>query len=365
MDKKYDYLIVGAGLFGSVCAFLLKNKGYNVLVIEKRNHIGGNIYTELKNNIHIHKYGPHIFHTNKKEVWDFMNKFDDFEQFQLEPIANYNGELYNLPFNMHTFYQIYGIKTIEELEKYIEEWDKTINEAKNLEEFAIKRLGTDIYKKLVKEYTEKQWGKPCKELPYSILGRLPIRKEYNNNYFNDIYQGIPEHGYTHIIEKMLSGIDVILNREFDIEKDYNNFDKIIYCGAIDELLKYNIGTLEYRSLNFIEEETQKSIGTPVMNFTSNKVGYTRIIEHKRFLKKTKDNINNIITYEYPEQWTATKERYYPIANDVNINLYQKYLILLKEKYPNIIPGGRLGLYEYLNMDEIVERAFKLINEGIL
>jgi UDP-galactopyranose mutase len=364
MDKRkqYDYLIVGAGLFGSVCAYLLKNKGYKVLVIDKRNHIGGNVYTELKNDIHVHKYGPHIFHTNKKEIWDFVNQFDNFEQFQLETIANFNGELYNLPFNMYTFYQIYGVKTIEELEKYISKWDKNINEPKNLEEFAIKKLGKKVYKKLVKEYTEKQWGKSCKELPYSILGRLPIRKEWNNNYFNDLYQGIPEHGYTYVIEKLLSDVDVILNREFDVKNDYNNFNKIIYCGAIDELLNYSIGVLEYRSLKFIEEETQKSIGNPIMNFTSKKVGYTRIIEHKRFLKKSKDNINNIITYEYPEIWTPSKERYYPIPNDENINLYKKYLTLLKNEYPNIIPGGRLGLYEYLNMDKIIERAIELINK---
>jgi UDP-galactopyranose mutase len=360
MCTKYDYLIVGSGLFGSTCAFLLKNKGYKVLVIDKRNHIGGNIYTELKDNIHIHKYGPHIFHTNKKEVWDFVNKFDNFEQFQNEPIANFNGELYNLPFNMHTFYQVYGIKTIEELEKHIDIWDKEINEPKNLEEFAIKKLGKEIYQKLVKEYTEKQWGISCDKLPCEILGRLPIRKEWNNNYFNDLYQGIPEHGYTHIIEKMLSGVDVILNREFDIKNDYNNFNKIIYCGSLDELFNYSIGTLEYRSLNFVEEKTQKSIGIPVMNFTSNKEGYTRIIEHKRFLKKTKDNIDNIITYEYPEQWTPLKERYYPVSNKTNIDLYQKYFTLLKDKYPNIIPGGRLGLYEYLNMDKIIEKAFELI-----
>jgi UDP-galactopyranose mutase len=360
--NKYDYLIVGAGLFGSVCAFLLKNKGYKVLVIDKRKHIGGNVYTELKNDIYIHKYGPHIFHTNKKEIWDFVNQFDNFEQFQLEPIANYNGELYNLPFNMNTFYQIYGVKTIEELEKLITKWDKNIKEPKNLEEYAIKRLGKKVYKKLVKEYTEKQWGRSCDKLPYSILGRLPIRKEYNNNYFDDLYQGIPENGYTHIIEKMLYGVDVILNREFNIEDDYKNFDKIIYCGALDELLNYSIGVLEYRSLKFVEEETNKSIGMPVMNFTSKKFGYTRIIEHKRFLKKTKDNTYNILTYEYPDKWTPSKERYYPITNNVNIDLYKRYLTLLKEKYPNIIPGGRLGLYEYLNMDEIIDRAIKLINE---
>lgn len=215
---------------------------------------------------------------------------------------------------------------------------------------------------MVKEYTEKQWGKPCNELPCDILGRLPIRKEWNNNYFNDLYQGIPEHGYTYIIEKLLSGIDVILNREFDVEKDYKYFDKIIYCGAIDELLDYKIGVLEYRSLKFVEKETEKSIGVPVMNFTSKEVGYTRIIEHKRFLKHTKDNTNNILTYEYPEQWIPSKERYYPISNDYNLELYQKYLLLLKCEYPNIIPGGRLGLYEYLNMDKIIERAINLINK---
>ena len=209
MQTKYDYLIVGSGLFGSTCAFLLKNKGYKVLVIDKRNHIGGNIYTELKDNIHIHKYGPHIFHTNKKEVWDFVNKFDNFEQFQNEPIANFNGELYNLPFNMHTFYQVYGIKTIEELEKHIEIWDKEINEPKNLEEFAIKKLGKEIYQKLVKEYTEKQWGRDCTELTSFIIKRLPVRFTYDNNYFNALYQGIPIGGYTRLIENLLEGIEPV------------------------------------------------------------------------------------------------------------------------------------------------------------
>lgn len=360
MEKKYDYLIVGSGLFGSVCAFLLREKGYKVLVIDRRGHIGGNIYTELKEGIQVHKYGAHIFHTNKKEIWEFINRFDEFEQFQNEPIANYNGELYNLPFNMHTFYQIYGIRSINELEKNIQKWNKKICNPKNLEEYAIKSLGKKIYKKLIKGYTEKQWGKPCRELPTSILGRLPIRKSWDNNYFNDKYQGIPEHGYTHIIEKMLDGVDVMLNTEFNIKKDYNKFGKIIYCGSIDELLNYNLGILDYRSLNFIEKKTHESIGVPVMNFTSDKEKFTRIIEHKRFLKKTKENTNNILTYEYPEHWTPSKERYYPIINDRNQDLYQRYITLLKNEYPNIIPGGRLGLYEYLNMDEIVEKAFRLI-----
>jgi UDP-galactopyranose mutase len=362
MLNKYDFLIVGSGLFGSVCAYELNKKGYKVLVIEKRNHIGGNVYTEQFNDIHIHKYGAHIFHTNKKEVWDYVNNFGLFQPFQNEPIANYNGELYNLPFNMHTFYQLYGIKTIDELECKMEEWNKYVEVPKNLKELAIKTIGNIAYEKLVKHYTEKQWGESCDNLSPDILGRIPVRKEWNNNYFNDKYQGIPENGYTNIISNMLKGIKVILNEEFDINKHYNIANKIIFCGSIDSLFNYELGVLEYRSLKFKEHYNKKSIGIPVMNFTSNNEEYTRIIDHKMFLLTTKNSDNTVLTYEYPIKWTTENERYYPIPSDKNLKLYTDYNKLLQEKYPNIIPGGRLGLYKYFNMDNIIESALSLTNK---
>lgn len=358
--NKYDYLIVGAGLFGAVCAYRLKQMNKKVLVIDKRSHIGGNIYTEkTKSGIHVHRYGAHIFHTNNAKVWDFINQFDVFQQFQNEPIANYNGKLYNLPFNMHTFYQIYGIKNIEELENYMKKWDKSVNEPKNVKEVAIKYVGKKMYRKLIKGYTEKQWGCKCTELPPDILKRIPIRKEWNNNYFNDKYQGIPENGYTNIIEKLLEGVDILLNTSFDIDRHYDTAEKIIFCGSIDTLFSYELGVLEYRSLKFIEEYSEKSTGAPVINFTSTKIPYTRIINHKMFLKETKDLNETILTYEYPQKFNILNERYYPINNEKNNKLYLDYIELLKNKYPKIIPGGRLGLYKYLDMDKTIELALNV------
>ena len=359
-ENKYDYLIVGAGLFGAVCAYRLKQMNKKVLVIDKRNHIGGNIFTEKKGcGIHVHKYGAHIFHTNNKEVWDFITQFANFQQYQNEPIANYNNEYFNLPFNMHTFYQVYGIKTIDELEKYMEKWNKTIEEPKNVEEVAIKYVGKKLYKKLIKGYTEKQWGCKCSDLPTDILKRIPIRKEWNNNYFNDKYQGIPENGYTEIVEKLLDGVDVVLNEAFSIEKHYDLAEKIIYCGSIDSLLLYDLGVLDFRSLRFVEVDGEPSTGVPVMNFTSSKVPYTRIINHKMFLKETKNINTTILTYEYPEKFTLFNERYYPINDDINNKLYLDYVNLLKNTYPKIIPGGRLGLYKYLDMDKTIENALNM------
>lgn len=357
---KYDYLIVGAGLFGAVCAYRLKQMNKKVLVIDKRCHIGGNIYTEkTPGGIFVHKYGAHIFHTNNKDVWNFVTNFINLQQYQNEPIANYNNEYYNLPFNMHTFYQIYGIKSVSELEKYMEKWDKSIDNPKNVEEVAIKYVGKKLYKKLIKGYTEKQWGAKCSELPPDILKRIPVRKEWNNNYFNDKYQGIPENGYTELIEILLNDVDVLLNENFDINRHYNLADKIIYCGSIDSIFSYELGALDYRSLKFIEKYSDTSSGVPVMNFTSSKVPYTRIINHKMFLKGTKDKKETILTFEYPEKFNMLNERYYPINNERNNVLYLKYVDLLKEKYPKIIPGGRLGLYKYLDMDKTIELALNM------
>ena len=355
--KKYDYLIVGAGLFGAICAYRLKNK-YKVLLIDQRPHIGGNIYTSKHNNIIVHKYGAHIFHTSNKRVWDFINKFSSFEQFQNSPLANYNGKIYNLPFNLHTFNQVYGITTIDELNTHMSMWASKFTNPTNLEEYAIKNVGEKAYKILVKGYTEKQWGKKCKDLPIETIKRIPIRKEWNNNYFDDIYQGIPLEGYTPIVEQLISGVDLILCEKFNPSTHLQLAKKIIYCGSVDELMNYEFGPLPYRSLVFDEVEGE-SIYTPVMNFTSNKVPYTRIIDHKLFLKSTKNINPSILTYEYPSNFYEGCERHYPIRTTENINLYNKYVNSIKKAYPSIILGGRLGLYQYLNMDQVIELALNV------
>ncbi len=366
--KYFDYLIVGSGLFGSTCAYLLKQKGYSVLVIEKRDHIGGNIYTENIDDINVHKYGAHIFHTSNEKVWEFMNKFAKFNNFINSPIANYHGEFYHLPFNMNTFVELWpDVKTKEDAIRHIEEEKKQFNiiEPKNLEEQAISLVGITIYQKLVKEYTEKQWGKPCTELPSFIIKRLPVRYTFDNNYFDDKYQGIPIGGYTQIIEKMLDGIEVRTSTNFLEHREELEVlaDKIIYTGPIDEYFDYCYGQLEYRSLKFIEKKLniESYQGNAVMNYTSHDVPYTRIIEHKFFEFDTQPN--TIISEEYPDDWELGKERYYTVNDDKNNNLYQKYLELSKN-YPNIIFGGRLGSYKYFDMDDTIEAAFKLINEMV-
>ncbi|HCW03151.1 MAG TPA: UDP-galactopyranose mutase [Clostridium sp.] len=360
--KKYDYLIVGAGLFGSVFAYEAKKKGKSCLVIEKRNHIGGNIYTENIEGINVHTYGAHIFHTSNKYVWDYINQFAEFNNFINSPIAVYNEELYNLPFNMNTFSKLWGIKTPAEAKRIIEKQisEAGISEPKNLEEQAISLVGKDIYIKLIKGYTEKQWGKECKELPAFIIRRLPVRFTYDNNYFNDPYQGIPVGGYTKIIEKMLDGTDLLLNTNyFDFIKEKKELvNKIIYTGPIDEFYNYCYGELEYRSLKFetklLEEENYQ--GNAVVNYTAADVTYTRIIEHKHFEfgKQSK----TVITHEYPADWQPGIEPYYPVNDQKNNDLFKRYSELAS-KESNIIFGGRLGQYKYYDMDKVIEAALEV------
>lgn len=360
---EYDYLIVGSGLFGSIIAYEMTKKGKKCLVIERRNHIGGNIYTQLEENINVHKYGAHIFHTNNKEVWEYINQFADFNRYTNSPVANYNGELYNLPFNMNTFYQMWGVKTPEEAKAKIDEQkaQSNIGTPQNLEEQAISLIGKDIYEKLVKGYTEKQWGKKCNELPAFIIKRLPVRYTFDNNYFNDLYQGIPFGGYTKIIEKMLDGIEVQLNTDFfdDKEKWLNIADKIIFTGMIDQYYDYCFGELEYRGLNFEFEtlDIENYQGNAVINYTDAETPFTRIIEHKHF--EDSDSPKTIITREYPKTWTKGEEAYYPLNDEKNSKLFEKYQELTK-KEDKVIFGGRLGMYQYYDMWQVIDEALKLI-----
>lgn len=361
---KYDYLIVGAGLFGAIFAHEMTKNGKKCLIIEKRNHIAGNAYTELKENINVHKYGAHIFHTDNKKVWEYINQFADFNRFTNSPVANYKGELYNLPFNMNTFYQMWGVKTPEEAKAKIEEQksDANIDNPKNLEEQAISLIGKDIYEKLVKGYTEKQWGRKCEDLPSFIIKRLPVRFTFDNNYFNDLYQGIPIGGYTKIVEKMLEGIEVKLNTDFfdDKEKWLNIADKIIFTGMIDQYYDYCYGELEYRGLNFEFEtlDIENYQGNAVINYTDAETPYTRIIEHKHF--ENSDSPKTIITKEYPQSWSKGEEAYYPMNDKKNSELFNKYVELSK-KEDNVIFGGRLGMYKYLDMWQVIDEALKLVN----
>ena len=366
MKKNYDYLIVGAGLFAATCAHELNKRGYKVLVVEKRNNIAGNIYTEEIEGIQVHKYGPHIFHTSKKEIWDYVNQFAKFNDFINMPLAFYKGKYYNMPFNMNTFHQIFGVNTAEEAKMCIEKEIKEANikEPKNLEEKAISMVGTTIYEMLIKGYTQKQWGRPCNELPPFIITRLPVRYEYNNNYFNDTYQGIPIGGYTMWIENMLKGIEVRLNCDYLEHKDELDqlADKIIYTGEIDKYFNYCYGALEWRSLRFEEEIIDKPDyqGNAVVNYTEFEVPYTRIAEHQYFEPGQKHN-KTVITKEYSKTWTLGDEAYYPINNDKNSELYAKYQELAKQN-PNVYFGGRLGTYSYYNMDVVVEKALQLVEE---
>ncbi len=360
--NKYDYLIVGAGLFGAVFAHEATLKGKTCLVIDKRGHIGGNIYTEKIEDIHVHKYGAHIFHTSNEEVWEYINNFSKFNNFVNSPIANYKGEIFNLPFNMNTFNKMWNVITPEEAKNKIEEDKKKSNivTPKNLEEQAISLVGETIYKKLIKGYTEKQWGCDAKQLPKEIIKRLPVRFTYDNNYFNDKYQGIPVGGYTKIIEKMLNGVDVKLNFDFFENKKYleNVAPKIIYTGMIDEYYNYCYGNLQYRSLHFEENiiSTQNYQGNAVVNYTDLDTPYTRIIEHKFF--EFKNQSKTVITKEYPKKWSIGKEPFYPINNEENQKKYVKYEKLAKNQ-ENIIFCGRLGQYKYYDMDKIIESALAL------
>ena len=371
----YDYLIVGAGLFGSVFAYEANKAGKKVLVIDKRENVAGNIYTENTDGIHVHKYGAHIFHTNNKEVWDYIQQFAEFNRYTNSPVARYKDELYNLPFNMNTFHAMWGVFTPEEAKERIEQQVKEagITKPKNLEEQAISMVGKDIYEKLVKGYTGKQWGRPCTELPSFIIKRLPVRFTYDNNYFNDKYQGIPEGGYTQIVEKMLEGIEVRLNTDFFDKRDeyMSCAKKIIFTGMIDAYFNYCYGELEYRSLRFETEEmdVENYQGNAVVNYTEYEVPYTRIIEHKHFEFGCQggnegSNPKTIITKEYPAAWHRGDEPYYPMNDDKNNELYAKYKALA-DKEENVIFGGRLGMYKYFDMHNVVAEALDLLKrEGL-
>ena len=370
----YDYLIVGSGLYGATLAYLLKNKGFKVLVIEKRDHIAGNIYTKNVDGINVHVYGAHIFHTSYEDVWNFVNQFSKFNNFINSPLAYYKGKYFNMPFNMNTFHQMWGVKTPQEAKEKIEEQVKkeNIKEIKNLEDQALSLVGRDIYETLIKGYTEKQWGKSAKDLPSFIIKRIPLRFEYDNNYFNDKYQGIPIDGYTKIIERMLDGIEVVLNEDFLKNREkYSRIAKfIIYSGPIDEYYNYCFGELEYRSLKFEIERINKQSyqNNAVVNYTEFDIPYTRIIEHKFFQIESKDVLNlsfTIISKEYPNSYKIGEERYYAVNDEKNNNLYNRY----KEKAEtekNILFGGRLGNYKYFDMDDTIKQAFddfnKLMNE---
>lgn len=378
MRKHYDYLIVGTGLYGSVFSHEMRKKGKTCLAIDKRNHIAGNIFTKEVRGIQVHEYGAHIFHTSDKKIWDYVNELADFNHYINSPIAVYKDEIYNLPFNMNTFSKLWGIKTPEEakaiIRKQIEALD--ISEPKNLEEQALSLAGTDVYEKLVKGYTEKQWGRDCKDLPAFIIKRLPFRFTYDNNYFNDRYQGIPVGGYTAMIEKLLEGTEVLLETEYrafvaeqqalreKAEKsegvDYITWDKVLYTGMIDEYFDFCLGNLEYRSLRFEQEdmpECDNYQGNAVVNYTHRDVPYTRIIEHKHFEFGKGDG--TLITKEYPAEWKPGQEPYYPINNEENDTLFAKYQELAA-KEENVLFGGRLGNYKYYDMDKVIAAALETV-----
>ncbi len=371
--SKYDYLVVGTGLYGATFARLAADSGKKVLAIDKRPNIAGNVYTEEIEGINVHRYGAHIFHTNNKEVWDFVQKFAVFNRFTNSPVANYKGELYSLPFNMYTFNKMWGVTTPQEAAAKIEEQRKAagITEPRNLEEQAISLVGTDIYEKLVKGYTQKQWGRECKDLPAFIIKRLPVRLTFDNNYFNALYQGIPCGGYTKMVASMLEGIDVILNEDYlaDREKWNAMADKVIYTGPIDAYFGFDLGPLEYRSVRFDTEllDIPNFQGNAAVNYTDAETPWTRIIEHKWF-EFGKDSEGNdlpktVISREYSSEWKPGDEPYYPVNNERNSELYQKY----KERAAgekNIIFGGRLGEYKYYDMDQVILAALRMSEEEL-
>lgn len=364
---KYKYLIVGSGLFGSICAYELTKLGKSCLVIEKREHIGGNCYTEKKDNINIHTYGPHIFHTSNEEVWKWINQFVKFNDFTLRPVANYKGEIYSLPFNMWTFSKLWGITHPEQAKRIIEEQSSDIiSEPKNLEEQAIKLVGKDVYYKLIKGYTEKQWMKPANELPKEIIKRLPVRFTYDNNYFNDKYQGIPIGGYTQIFEKLLEGIEVRLNINYLLDKEHYNSlaENIIYTGPIDAFFDYKFGELEYKTNEFKHSKLyiNNYQGTAMMNFTDINVPYTRCIEHKHFENSESDV--TWVTYEYPVKYNIDKEPYYPV-NDLENNLKYLQYKNLTNNLSNVYFGGRLAEYKYYDMHHVIDSALNFIKYKIV
>lgn len=366
--KKYDYLIVGAGPFGATFAYEMARIGKKVLILEKRNHVAGNIYTNKQHGINVHVYGAHIFHTSNEKVWKFVNQFVTFNNFINAPIANYHGEIYNLPFNMNTFNKLWGVIKPEEAKKIIEAQAKKENilNPTNLEEAALSMVGRDIYEKLIKGYTEKQWEKLCTELPASIIKRLPVRFTYDNNYFNDKYQGIPVNGYTELVEKLLTGIEVRLNTDYLSNREFfdSMADKILFTGAIDEFYEYKFGVLEYRSLRF-ENEVLHNVdnyqGNAVVNYTSKMEPFTRIIEHKHFeFSKAPDTI---ITKEYSASWKKGDDRYYPINNQENNVLYEKYKTHASQQHKYIF-GGRLAEYKYYDTHITIEKALDLVQKEL-
>ena len=376
--KTYDYLIVGAGLFGAVFAHEAKKAGKKVLVIDKRDHIGGNIYTKEVEGIQVHQYGAHIFHTSDREVWDYMQQFAEFNRYTNSPVARYQDEVYNLPFNMNTFSRMWGIHTPAQAKEIIENQiaEAGIREPKNLEEQAISLVGKDIYEKLVKGYTEKQWGRRATELPSFIIKRLPVRFVYDNNYFNDKYQGIPVGGYTRIIEKMLDGVQVRLNTDFFTQREelMKEAENLLFTGMIDAYYDYCYGELEYRSLRFETEvlDMENYQGNAVVNYTEYEIPYTRIIEHKHFEYGCQGGYGGsgsgvsektVITREYPASWSRGKEPYYPMNDEKNNALYEKYRTLAK-KEEHVIFGGRLGMYQYFDMHQVVRAALKAAQENL-
>lgn len=364
--KKYDYILVGSGLYSGVVAWFAKQKGKKCLVLEKRDHIGGNVYCENTEGIHVHKYGAHIFHTSNKEVWQFVNSLAEFNRYTNSPVANYKGEMYNMPFNMNTFSKMWNISTPAEAKKIIEEQKKEITgEPKNLEEQAISLVGREIYEKLVKGYTEKQWGRDCTALPAFIIKRLPVRYTYDNNYFNDLYQGIPIGGYNVIIDRLFEGCDIEIGVDYLEKKEYYDGlgEKIVYTGTIDAYYKYQFGKLEYRSLRFESEvlDEENHQGVAVVNYTDRETPYTRIIEHKHFEFGTQPK--TVITREYPVTWQEGMEPYYPVNDEKNQALYQKYA-KLAEKEEHVIFGGRLGEYKYYDMDKVIASAMACAKEEL-
>ena len=362
--KHYDYLIVGSGLYGAVFAYLAKQNNKSVCVIERRDHIGGNIFCGYKNGITVHKYGAHIFHTDKSWIWNFINSFTTFHNYINSPIANNNGKLYNLPFNMNTFYQIYGVTDPVKAEQCINNARPNISEPKNLEEQALNLVGSDIYRLLIKDYTEKQWGRSCTELPPEIIKRIPLRFTFDNNYFDNNYQGIPtsNFGYTELIKKLLENIEVYTNTSYS-SLYHDIADKIIYTGSIDEYFNYRLGYLEYRSVNFIEKlyNCDNVQGVAVVNYTSHKEPFTRTIEHKHFNKYQSSKVS-IVSTEYPIEWKPGIEPYYPINDLKNTKLYNEYLEYAKKIDNKVFFGGRLGKYKYFDMDKTIEESFKDFEE---
>ena len=364
---KYDYLVVGAGLFGSVFAYEAKKRGKTCLVIDKRNHIGGNVYCEEIEGINVHKYGAHIFHTSNKEIWEYVNQFAEFNNYINSPVAVYKDELYNLPFNMNTFSKMWNIRTPQEAKDMIAKQiaELHIEEPKNLEEQALSLAGRDVYEKLVKGYTEKQWGRDCTELPAFIIKRLPLRFTYDNNYFNDRFQGIPMGGYTKIIEKMLDGVDVRTETDYFefIKENPEIADKILFTGMIDEFFDYQLGALEYRSVRFETEvlDCDNYQGNAVINYTEREVPYTRIIEHKHFEFGQQEK--TVISREYSSEWKVGMEPYYPVNNEKNNARFEAYK-KLAEKEENVIFGGRLGNYQYYDMDKVIEAALALVKKEL-